>query len=192
MKSIGVDFLCCEVNPSGLWRVSLLWSQSRWIWYKENILEIEILHWILVVPMILRFQKLRCSMAWLQVCTSKDVAGIERVLDTDGYISFSRMLRPCHGCFGPGIWSFQRKLDYQVFGQSIDDDVSCSCCYWAELCPIANEVSSPDLPKTKENRPRWLVLFMQIILNVVKSHIEVIESEMYHHWYCWRVHCISC
>ena len=69
------------LNPH-VWWVSLLLSQSNWIWFKE----------ILVVPKILRswyghwfFQKLRWSMACLKVCTSKDIVGVERVLDTEGY-----------------------------------------------------------------------------------------------------------
>ena len=171
------EFLCYEVNASGF-------DITR------TFLEIESLHWILVVPMILRFSEAEMSMDWLQVCTSKDLAGIERVLNTEVYISCSRMLRPCHGCLDQRFDPFKGNGTSRYLGKVLMIMSFFHVVIWAEFYPNANEVSSTDLPKPRGNQPRWLVLFMQIIFGCCEITCWSDWKEIYHSWYYWIVHCM--
>jgi len=110
------EFLCCEVNPSGFETTRIFWKLKFYIecW------------WLQWLP---RSQNVRwSSIAWLQVCTSKDVAGIEKVLDTKGYISCSRMLKSRHGCLDQGFNPL-KEMGLPGFWAKFEWWCHLSCCY---------------------------------------------------------------
>ena len=160
------QFLRCEVNSSGL-------DTTRFFGGFNNSQFSE-------AEMVYGFDY-RCALAKM----------LPEVLDTEGCISCSRKLRSRHGCLDQGFDPFEGNGTTRHLGKLWSWCHFFHVVIWAEFYPNANEVSSPDLSKPKWSQPRWLVLFMQIILDVVKSHVEVIEIEIYHSWYCWRVHCMT-
>ena len=134
-----------SLNPY-VWSVSSLWSQFKWTWYNE------IFWWF---QWLSDFRSWDGLWLWLQVCTSKDVAGSAW---HRGMHFLFKKVKVLSWLLRPGIWSFWRKWDYQAFGQTVMMMSFFPCCYlgWI-LFQCKWSLISCFLPKPKGSGSRWLV-----------------------------------